>query len=200
MVVPNLTLYFSVCCTISFNLYFTLKHSNIKFISVCACESIYILLCSVIMDSESQWMPPYSQHTVSNSNPQTHSNNASHSVPRTGSTKRTHNPRRVWTLHEEHELMVGLKGLVASAMKCDNGFRTGYLPALEQHMNSRFPGTDLKADPHILSKIHVWRRQYGSLNTMLSRSGFGWNDQLCQIVVEDDIWKVYVTVSSVAPL
>lgn len=148
------------------------------------------------MDSESQWTPLNNQQFTADSNTQSQSLNHSQPIPISTSTRRTHNPRRVWTIQEEHELMVGLKGLVASGMKCDNGFRTGYLPALEMHLNNRFAGTDLKADPHILSKIHVWRRQYGSLNTMLSRSGFGWNDQLCQIVVEDDIWKQYVSVSN----
>lgn len=140
-----------------------------------------------IMDSQSEYVPVQSQEVNVNYSQQSH--------PNSSSTKRTHNTRRSWTIEEEDALINGLKDLVASGLKSDNGFKPGYLPALDKHMNNRFPGTDLKADPHILSKIHVWRRQYGSLSTMLSRSGFGWNDDTCQIVVcDDDVWRQYVMV------
>lgn len=103
--------------------------------------------------------------------------------------------RKVWTTQEELELIVGLKELVARGWKCDNGFKTGYLVALEQHLRSRIPETDIKSDPHIHSKIHVWKRQYGSLSTMLSRSGFGWNDAANVLEVADDqVWNEYVKV------
>lgn len=84
---------------------------------------------------------------------------------------------------------------MANGLKCDNGFRTGYLSALEKYLANRFPGTDLKADPHILSKIHVWKKQHSSLSTMMSMSGFGWDDRTCQIVVDDPVWEAYVRVS-----
>lgn len=83
--------------------------------------------------------------------------------------------RRTWTSDEEHVLVCALKDIVLAGMKCDNGFQSGYLSALEKTMASHFPGTDLKGDPHIQSKIHVWKKNYSCLNTMLSRSGFGWN-------------------------
>lgn len=81
--------------------------------------------------------------------------------------------RRSWTTNEEQCLIDALKDIVQRGMKCDNGFKAGYLNALEQAMVSAFPHTDLKGDPHINSKIHVWKKQYGSLSTMLSRWGFG---------------------------
>ncbi|KAK6126603.1 hypothetical protein DH2020_039649 [Rehmannia glutinosa] len=38
-----------------------------------------------------------------------------------------------------------------------------------------YPQTDLKGIPHIKLKIHVWKKDYGGLVTMLSCSGIGWN-------------------------
>lgn len=109
---------------------------------------------------------------------------------------KTGKSRRTWTPLEEQCLMNALKDIVQSGMKCDNGFRSGYLGVLEKAMAHRFPGTDLKGDPHIQSKIHVWRKTYGTLNTLLSRSGIGWNDLTNTIDVGDDqVWKTYVLVS-----
>ncbi|PIN09962.1 hypothetical protein CDL12_17451 [Handroanthus impetiginosus] len=95
------------------------------------------------------------------------------------------NRRRVWTVKEEEALIVALKDVVASGWKCENGFRTRYLTVLEKHMMTTFPGTDIRADPHIYSKIHV---------CMMSRSGFGWNDSTNIIVVEDSVWEKHVKV------
>lgn len=105
--------------------------------------------------------------------------------------------RRTWTTLEEVCLLNALKDIVQLGMECDNGFRSRYLGALEKAMAHRFPGTDLKGDPHIQSKIHVWRKTYGTLNTLLSRSGIGLNDATNTIDVSDDqVWKTYVLVRS----
>ncbi|PIN18452.1 hypothetical protein CDL12_08875 [Handroanthus impetiginosus] len=102
--------------------------------------------------------------------------------------------RRVWTAKEKEALIVALKDAVASGWKCDNGFRTGCLSALEKHMMTVFPGTNICADPHIHSKIHVWKKNHASLVSMISHSGFGWNDSANMIVVEDSVWDNYVKV------
>ncbi|XP_012836526.1 PREDICTED: uncharacterized protein LOC105957141 [Erythranthe guttata] len=103
------------------------------------------------------------------------------------------NSRRCWTVLEEQTLILGLKDIVSRGWKCENGFKTGYLGTLEQYMVQKFPGTDLKASPHIHSKIHVWKKHYGALSTMLSRSGFGWNDSNNTIdVVDDQVWQDYI--------
>ncbi|KAH6821233.1 hypothetical protein C2S53_008053 [Perilla frutescens var. hirtella] len=110
-----------------------------------------------------------------------------------GGENKSDKTRRIWTLREEQELIVALKEAVARGWKCDNGFRTGYLGLLEQHMLQAIPGNDLKAEPHIISKIHVWKKNYGSLSTMLSRSGFGWNESTHTIEVDsDEIWSNYI--------
>ncbi|GER39302.1 UvrABC system protein A [Striga asiatica] len=69
---------------------------------------------------------------------------------------RTPNPnptRWVWTFDEERALVSGLKDLVARGWKCDNGFRSGYTTVLEQHIRQLCPGSNIKAEPHICSKI-----------------------------------------------
>lgn len=103
--------------------------------------------------------------------------------------------RRTWTTLEEQCLVNALKDICRAGMKCDNGFRSGYLQALEKALAHQFPGTDLRGDPHIVSKIHVWKKNYSCLNTMLSRFGFGWNDSTNSIdVCDDQVWKEYVKV------
>lgn len=102
--------------------------------------------------------------------------------------------RRSWTTNEELCLLNALKDIVQKGLKCDNGFKAGYLHHLEEAMVSAFPNTDLKGDPHINSKIHVWKKQYGSLSTMLSRSGFGWNDMCNIIECSNQVWADYVNV------
>ncbi|XP_012832657.1 PREDICTED: uncharacterized protein At2g29880-like [Erythranthe guttata] len=102
-------------------------------------------------------------------------------------------PRRTWTMQEEQSLIMALKDIVHRGWKCENGFKTVYLATLENSMAQSFPGTDLKADPHINSKIHVWKKQYRSLSTMMSRSGFGWNDSSNTIdVFDDQVWQEYI--------
>ncbi|KAK6160716.1 hypothetical protein DH2020_004097 [Rehmannia glutinosa] len=102
--------------------------------------------------------------------------------------KRNDKGRRSWSRREEEALIVSLKEVIASGWKSENGFKIGYLQALEQEMQKIIPGTDLKGIPHINSKIHVWKKDYGSLVTMLSRSGIGWNVSTNTIEAPDDAW------------
>lgn len=103
--------------------------------------------------------------------------------------------RRSWTPGEEQCLINALKDIVAGGWKEDNGFKMGFLNALEQAMAKAFPEIDLKGEPHIHSKIHVWKKHYGLLSIMLARSRFGWNDSSKTIDVPDDqVWQQYVQV------
>ncbi|KAL0385546.1 UNVERIFIED_CONTAM: hypothetical protein Sradi_2948900, partial [Sesamum radiatum] len=74
-----------------------------------------------------------------------------------------------------------------------NGFRNGYLAQLEAHLAKAIPNYDLKAEPHISSKMLVRKRQYSTLATMFSKSGLGWDESQNMLVVEDDkAWDDYV--------
>ncbi|KAL0360950.1 UNVERIFIED_CONTAM: hypothetical protein Sradi_3779500 [Sesamum radiatum] len=105
-------------------------------------------------------------------------------------------PQRVWSVREEEGLIVALKDVVKQGWKCENDFRTRYLGVLEQEMKKLFPSSDIKADPHIQSKIHLWKMTYGSLVSVLGRSGFGWNEATNMVVVDDDVWDNYVKINS----
>ncbi|KAL8481808.1 hypothetical protein ACS0TY_028087 [Phlomoides rotata] len=62
----------------------------------------------------------------------------------------------------------------------------GFQRELEKGIRKLLPGTDLVANPHINSKIHVWKKKYGSLGDLLSKSGIGWNSITQTIDVIDE--------------
>ncbi|OMP07046.1 hypothetical protein COLO4_07669 [Corchorus olitorius] len=79
--------------------------------------------------------------------------------------------------------------------RADNGtFRTGYLAELERKMHARIPGTDVKGQPHISSRIKLWKRQYGEILKMMGDkgSGLGWHEQDKCIRCESDVWESWV--------
>ncbi|KAL8461532.1 hypothetical protein ACS0TY_032860 [Phlomoides rotata] len=97
--------------------------------------------------------------------------------------------RRSWTKVEEDALIQCLTNIVTEGWKADNGFRAGFQRELEKGVRKLLPGTDIVATPHINSKIHVWKREYGVLSDLLSKSGIGWNSTTSMIEVEDEaVW------------
>ncbi|KAG6416596.1 hypothetical protein SASPL_124029 [Salvia splendens] len=105
--------------------------------------------------------------------------------------------RRMWLEREEEILATSLLGLVASGWKSDNGFRSGYLTKVEDSLRQEFPTTDLKGTPHIQSKIGAWKKSYGLLRSILSRTGIGFNtDGDNKIDCTDEQWEQIVAVST----
>ncbi|KAL8494928.1 hypothetical protein ACS0TY_019194 [Phlomoides rotata] len=97
--------------------------------------------------------------------------------------------RRSWTKIEEDVLIHCLTNVVNQGWKVENGFRAGFQRELERGMRKLLSGTDIVALPHINSKIHVWKKEYGALSDLLSKSGIGWNSTTSMIEVEDEaIW------------
>ncbi|KAF5947136.1 hypothetical protein HYC85_017364 [Camellia sinensis] len=109
----------------------------------------------------------------------------------TASSSRGH---RVWTSKECDVLIRAMRDLFSEKWKADNGqFRCGFYSKLEKLIILAFLGTDLRASPHIESKIKFWRRQYNLLTDMLRLSGFGWDDSEKMILVDSDqVWQNYV--------
>lgn len=98
---------------------------------------------------------------------------------------------------EEATLILALKELIVNGWKSDNGFRAGYLNKLEDALQRAVPNTDLKALPHINSKLSSWKKSYYSLTGMLSRSGVGFNLRGNHMIdVEDDQWEQIVKVNT----
>ncbi|KAL8477360.1 hypothetical protein ACS0TY_029601 [Phlomoides rotata] len=62
----------------------------------------------------------------------------------------------------------------------------------ENALSVKFTGTDLKGDPHINSKIHVWKKQYACLKSVLGVSGIGLNSSTYHIDALPEVWDVYV--------
>lgn len=101
--------------------------------------------------------------------------------------------RRSWNAEEEDALLGCLKELVVTGWKSDNGFRSGYIYKLEEMMRVHFPLTNIRANPHITSKLTGWKENYWSLVCILGRSGVGFNldftidcddeqwDQICNV-------------------
>ncbi|XP_073152797.1 uncharacterized protein [Henckelia pumila] len=106
--------------------------------------------------------------------------------------KKSDKGRRVWTSGEEEVLIQSLKEAITGGWKSENGFRCGYLNFLEKRLMTIFPGTDLRGCPHINSKIHVWKKTHGTLATLLSRSGIGWNETKKMIESTDEAWEGFV--------
>ncbi|KAL8484143.1 hypothetical protein ACS0TY_026732 [Phlomoides rotata] len=97
--------------------------------------------------------------------------------------------RRSWTKVEEDALIQCLTDIVTEGWKTENGFRAGFQRELEKGIRKLLPGTDIVATPHINSKMHVWKREYGALSDLLSKSGIGWNSTTSMIEVEDEaVW------------
>ncbi|KAG6394338.1 hypothetical protein SASPL_144922 [Salvia splendens] len=100
--------------------------------------------------------------------------------------------RRIWSAHEEEILMATLNELAANGWKSDNGFRNGYLVRAREAIKSEFPNTDILPHTHIYSKITTWKRNYGSLKTMLNYSGIGFNsDGTYRIECDDEQWALF---------
>ncbi|KAL0386125.1 UNVERIFIED_CONTAM: hypothetical protein Sradi_3006800 [Sesamum radiatum] len=103
------------------------------------------------------------------------------------------NNAEVATNRGQEALVNGLKSLITTGWKCENGFRNGYLAQLEVYMKRSFPQCHIKAEPHINPKLHVWKKQYSTLTSMMNKSGFGWDESRNMVTVEDEnIWLDFV--------
>ncbi|XP_048527457.1 uncharacterized protein LOC125506791 [Triticum urartu] len=86
--------------------------------------------------------------------------------------------KRTWTAKEEKLLIEILYNMNDSSWKVDTGHKSGYLTYIEKEMAKVLPHADLKADPHIKSKVKILKKQLSYvLEIMQNSSGFGWDDE-----------------------
>ncbi|KAL7246857.1 hypothetical protein ACSBR2_001881 [Camellia fascicularis] len=102
---------------------------------------------------------------------------------------------RIWMKREELFLISAMRDLCNNPKwKVDNGqFKSGFYGELEKRIVMTFPESDLRAFPHIESKIKIWRKHSGLLYEMTELSGFRWNDTEKMVLVDnDDVWENFV--------
>ncbi|KAI8559086.1 hypothetical protein RHMOL_Rhmol04G0147500 [Rhododendron molle] len=63
-----------------------------------------------------------------------------------------------WRTKEDDALMKCIVNeLVRDKWRVENGFKCGFFNDLEKELEKFLPGTDLKANPHIDSKVKYWK-------------------------------------------
>ncbi|KAM0836544.1 hypothetical protein ACQ4PT_062246 [Festuca glaucescens] len=97
--------------------------------------------------------------------------------------------KRTWTAEEEKLLIDILHQMNDSSWKVDTGHKSGYLTYIEKEMAKVLPHADLKADPHIKSKVKILKKQLSYvLEIMQNGSGFGWDDEMKMVVGDRDTY------------
>ena len=84
-----------------------------------------------------------------------------------GSSTRRGKNKQYWTYEEVSMLIKYLHRLsVHPKCKLDSSFKNGYMNRLEDLINNEFPNYDLKAFPHIESRIKHWSEKYSAMIEM----------------------------------
>ena len=81
--------------------------------------------------------------------------------------------RRVWKQHEEDALLSILEEAVVRNLRCDNDcFKPGTMAQFETAINLKCPNANIKAVPHIESKMRWWKKDYAIVYDMVNKIGF----------------------------
>ncbi|KAL8542872.1 hypothetical protein ACS0TY_003672 [Phlomoides rotata] len=100
--------------------------------------------------------------------------------------------RRGWSVREEQVLSEAMKQIVREGWRTENGFKTGYLKVLYTYMKHVLPDTDLKPEPHITSRITVWKKNYHSLFEILKHTGVGLDSTTKMVEATDEQWSGFM--------
>ncbi|KAI8523682.1 hypothetical protein RHMOL_Rhmol13G0091700 [Rhododendron molle] len=81
--------------------------------------------------------------------------------------------RRLWTPKEEEALLACMLDAVTEkeTWKAHNGFKSGFYVEVEKSLQKLLPGTTLKAQPNIESRVKFWKEKYGQIADMIRLSG-----------------------------
>ncbi|PIN06511.1 hypothetical protein CDL12_20935 [Handroanthus impetiginosus] len=79
-------------------------------------------------------------------------------------------------------------------MEKKNGiFKNGYTTALERKLNAKLLGCNIKASPHIESRLKLLKRQYDAITEMQGVADMQWDKKENVLMCEDDnVWEDWV--------
>ncbi|KAK9052720.1 hypothetical protein SSX86_029350 [Deinandra increscens subsp. villosa] len=99
-----------------------------------------------------------------------------------------------WTKIEDEALISSLTELCQSGWKRDNNiFRSGYTSVLEKELKSKLPGCNLKASPHIESRLKTLKKHCDAITDMKDAFGIEWRSTDCTLICyDDDVWEDWV--------
>ncbi|XP_019153483.1 PREDICTED: uncharacterized protein At2g29880-like isoform X2 [Ipomoea nil] len=103
---------------------------------------------------------------------------------------------RRWT-HEDDAMlvscMVDLHNM--GTKKSNTGFKAGYLVELEKMLATKLPNSNIKAKPHIESRVKTLKKEWSIVPDLFTNnnSGFGWDDERKMVTAEDDVWDAYLS-------
>ncbi|KAL5549126.1 hypothetical protein UlMin_004357 [Ulmus minor] len=114
-------------------------------------------------------------------------------------SSRTRGPgqnKRFWTVEEDEKLIEALLEMHNEGRyKAEGNFKHGHLNAVEKYLEAKLPGCDLKAKPHIESRMKTLKAKFYVVHEMLtgpSCSGFGWDSYRKMVTAEKPIWDAYL--------
>ncbi|KAK6160278.1 hypothetical protein DH2020_003659 [Rehmannia glutinosa] len=113
---------------------------------------------------------------------------------RKGEDKTCKTTKKKWIPKEDAALIAALSELCNAGWKRETGiFKNGYTSALERKLKSKLPGCNIKASPHIESRLKLLKRQYDAITEMQGAAGMQWDDKDNLLICEDDdVWEEWV--------
>ncbi|OMO84822.1 hypothetical protein COLO4_21831 [Corchorus olitorius] len=103
---------------------------------------------------------------------------------------------RRWFPDEDAALITAMVDMCnVGRFNVDSGFKGGYLLELERMFHESLPQANIKAKPHIESRIRTLKKEWGIIYDMINgtnTSGFGWDDHRKMLTAEDKVWDDFV--------
>nr|KAJ0192107.1 hypothetical protein LSAT_V11C800452000 [Lactuca sativa] len=101
------------------------------------------------------------------------------------------------TTKEDAKLIEALLELHVSGKYggANNGFKPGYLKAVQQLLDVSLPNFGLKAEPHIKLRMKIWKNHFNIVHDMVygtKTSGFGWDTDKCCVTANVEVWDEYI--------